>query len=141
MGEVRSRVYRGGVLETEDFPVGDVSEYLDQLDTMVWVDFCGPTEAQLDELAAELGLHELAVEDALGAAVVATDTSPRARATKPTASANTGRSRERLIPGTRSPPRPGCRPGISYGSAHPADPEGNEFCILRSNAERARVST
>ena len=22
-----------------------------------------------------------------------------------------------------------------------ADPEGNEFCILRSNAERARVST
>ena len=51
MGEVRSRVYRGGVLETEDFPVADVSEYLEQPDTMVWVDFCGPTEDQLDELA------------------------------------------------------------------------------------------
>ena len=33
---------------------------------MVWVDFCGPSKEQLDELAGELGLHELAVEDALG---------------------------------------------------------------------------
>ncbi len=66
MGETRSRVYRQGVLEAEDFPVTEVSEYLEQPDTMVWVDFCGPTEEQLDELAAELGLHELAVEDALG---------------------------------------------------------------------------
>ena len=66
MGEARSRVYRGGVLESEDFPVAEVSEYLEQPDTMVWVDFCGPTEEQLDELADELGLHELAVEDALG---------------------------------------------------------------------------
>ena len=34
-------------------------------DTVVWVDFCGPTKEQLHELADELGLHELAVEDAL----------------------------------------------------------------------------
>ena len=33
---------------------------------MVWVDFCGPSKEQLHELAGELGLHELAVEDALG---------------------------------------------------------------------------
>ena len=32
----------------------------------MWVDFCGPSKEQLHELAAELGLHELAVEDALG---------------------------------------------------------------------------
>jgi magnesium transporter len=31
----------------------------------VWVDFCAPSKGQLHELAAELGLHELAVEDAL----------------------------------------------------------------------------
>jgi magnesium transporter len=33
---------------------------------VVWVDLCGPSKEQLHELAVELGLHELAVEDALG---------------------------------------------------------------------------
>ena len=66
MDEARTRVYRKGVLEAKDFPVADVSEFLEEPDTLVWVDFCKPTKEQLDELAAELGLHELAVEDALG---------------------------------------------------------------------------
>lgn len=66
MGDARTRVYRKGVLESEDFPVADVSEFLDEPDTVVWVDFCAPTREQLDELASELNLHELAVEDALG---------------------------------------------------------------------------
>ncbi|HSB85710.1 MAG TPA: magnesium/cobalt transporter CorA [Ilumatobacteraceae bacterium] len=60
-----TRVYRNGVLEAEGFPVADVSELLQQDDTIVWVDLCGPTKEQLHELADELGLHELAVEDAL----------------------------------------------------------------------------
>ena len=62
----RIRWDRSGVLEAEDFPVAEVSEYLEQPDTIVWVDFCAPSKEQLDELAGELGLHELAVEDALG---------------------------------------------------------------------------
>ena len=66
MGDPMTRVYRKGVLEAEGFPVADVSEYLEEPDTVVWVDFCGPSKEQLHELAAELGLHELAVEDALG---------------------------------------------------------------------------
>ena len=66
MGDAMTRVYRKGVLEAEDFPVAEVSEYLEQPDTVVWVDFCAPSKEQLDELADELGLHELAVEDALG---------------------------------------------------------------------------
>src|SRR5687767_7141285 len=66
MDQARTRLYRKGVLEAEDFPVADVSEYLAESDTLVWVDFCIPTKEQLDELAGELGLHELAVEDALG---------------------------------------------------------------------------
>jgi magnesium transporter len=65
MGEASTRVYRKGVLDGENFPVADVSEYLEQPDTVVWVDFCAPSKGQLHELAAELGLHELAVEDAL----------------------------------------------------------------------------
>ena len=61
-----TRVYVKGVLDAEDFPVADVSDHLARDDTMVWVDLCDPTKEQLDELAEELGLHELAVEDALG---------------------------------------------------------------------------
>jgi magnesium transporter len=66
VADAMTRVYRKGVLEADHFPVADVSEYLDQPDTVVWVDFCGPSAEQLHELAGELGLHELAVEDALG---------------------------------------------------------------------------
>jgi magnesium transporter len=66
MDGARTRVYRKGELAAEDFPVADVSEYLEEPDTVVWVDFCGPSIDQLHEVAAELGLHELAVEDALG---------------------------------------------------------------------------
>ncbi|MDQ6697483.1 MAG: magnesium transporter CorA family protein [Actinomycetota bacterium] len=66
MGQACTRVYRKGTLDGEDFPVADVSEHLDEPDTIVWIDFCGPSKEQLHELATELGLHELAVEDALG---------------------------------------------------------------------------
>jgi magnesium transporter len=64
-GATRTRLYRKGVLELEDFPVADISEHLEEDDTVVWADFCGPSKEQLDELASELHLHELAVEDAL----------------------------------------------------------------------------
>ncbi|MGH9116508.1 MAG: magnesium transporter CorA family protein [Acidimicrobiales bacterium] len=65
MGEALTRVYRKGVLEAEGFPVADVSEHLEDPDTVVWVDLCGASKPDLHELADELGLHELAVEDAL----------------------------------------------------------------------------
>ena len=66
VAEIHSRVYSKGILEGEDFPVAEVSEYLRRPDTVVWVDFSSPTIEQLHEVADELGLHELAVEDALG---------------------------------------------------------------------------
>lgn len=62
----RTRVYRRGELEAEGFPVARVSDFLAEDATVVWVDLCGPTVDELHTLAAELGLHELAVEDALG---------------------------------------------------------------------------
>jgi magnesium transporter len=61
-----TRVYCNGVLEAEGFPLADVSEHLERPGTVVWVDFCRPDKEQLHDLAGELGLHELAVEDALG---------------------------------------------------------------------------
>ncbi len=66
MGNVRTRAYRGGVVEAEGFALQDVSDKLADPDTFVWVDFLDPAAGQLSQLADELGLHELAVEDALG---------------------------------------------------------------------------
>ena len=51
MKAAQTRVYRNGVLESEGFPVAEISEFLAQPDTVVWVDFCGPSKEQLDELA------------------------------------------------------------------------------------------
>ncbi len=65
MKPATTRAYRNGVVESENFPVADVSELLAEPDTIVWVDMCGPSKDDLHVLADELGLHELAVEDAL----------------------------------------------------------------------------
>lgn len=61
----RTRVYRDGVLAAEGIPVAEVSDYLADPETTVWLDFCGPTEADLAAISEELGLHPLAVEDAV----------------------------------------------------------------------------
>ncbi len=61
----RTRLYRKGVLEAEDFPVADVSDYLADKSAVAWFDMCEPTEADLASISEELGLHELAVEDAV----------------------------------------------------------------------------
>lgn len=47
-----------------DIPIGDISEYVHRPDYLVWVALLEPTLAELDEMAREFGLHELAVEDA-----------------------------------------------------------------------------
>ena len=65
MGQAQTRAYRDGKLEAEDFPVAGVSEQLALDDTFLWVDLASPSKDDLAQLADELGLHELAVEDAL----------------------------------------------------------------------------
>ncbi len=61
----RTRLYRRGKLEASDFPLDEVANHLDDPDSVVWVDFRSPTEADLATVGAELGLHALAIEDAL----------------------------------------------------------------------------
>jgi magnesium transporter len=61
----RTRVWRKGVLEKEDFPLEDVSDYLEQDDCVVWADLCVPDRDDLQAVADELGLDPLAVEDAV----------------------------------------------------------------------------
>lgn len=58
-------MWRKGVLEAEDFPVERVSDYLRQPDVVVWADFCLPGQDDLQQMAEELGLAPLAVEDAV----------------------------------------------------------------------------
>lgn len=60
-----TRAYRGGKLLAEGFPVDEVSDYLAKKDTVVWLDLAQPSRSDLDVIVEELGLHELAVEDAL----------------------------------------------------------------------------
>ena len=61
----RTRVWRKGVLENEDFPLEKVSDYIEQDDCVVWADLCVPDRDDLEQIADELGLSPLAVEDAL----------------------------------------------------------------------------
>ena len=47
-----------------DIPVADISEYVHRPNCLIWVALFEPTREELDEIAQEFGLHELAVEDA-----------------------------------------------------------------------------
>lgn len=61
----RTRCYHDGVLVDEDFPIEQVSEHLGRSDALLWVDLWSPDITELQLLADELGLHQLAVEDAI----------------------------------------------------------------------------
>ncbi len=62
---VRTRLWRGGRLEAEDFPIEQVSEHLQDEGALVWLDLCQPDHDLLRKLADELTLDPHAVEDAL----------------------------------------------------------------------------
>ncbi|WP_426573136.1 magnesium transporter CorA family protein [Aquihabitans sp. McL0605] len=63
----RSRIYRDGALVAEDVPEDELAGHLADDSSIVWVDLCDPNAAWLTAAAAELGLHELAIEDAIEA--------------------------------------------------------------------------
>jgi magnesium transporter len=62
---VSTRLYRDGALSAEDFPVEQVAEHIHDPAATVWVDLPAPADADIAVIADELGLHRLAVEDAL----------------------------------------------------------------------------
>jgi magnesium transporter len=47
-----------------DIPIEDISEYVSRPDCFVWVALFEPDSSELELMAQEFGLHELAVEDA-----------------------------------------------------------------------------
>jgi magnesium transporter len=64
-GTVRGRVWRDGKVVAEDFDFERISDYLEGSDSLTWVDICDPDHRILQELAGELVLEPLAVEDAI----------------------------------------------------------------------------
>jgi magnesium transporter len=62
---IRTRVWRSGTLEAEDFPFERVSDYLAEPDCLVWADLLRPNQTTLAQLAEELSLDQHAIEDAL----------------------------------------------------------------------------
>ncbi len=62
----RTRLYRAGELLDEGFPAEQLSERLDaDPDAIVWLDLYDPTQADLQIVTNEFGLHPLSVEDAI----------------------------------------------------------------------------
>ena len=62
-GSVRTRMWIGGQLQSENFPLTDVSTSLHSDGALVWVDLLNPDRDVIDRLADELGLDHRAVED------------------------------------------------------------------------------
>jgi magnesium transporter len=65
LGMARTRLYREGKVVSEDFPVGEISDYLGEEGACVWLDYCSPTSEEIASIADEFNLHPLAVEDAV----------------------------------------------------------------------------
>lgn len=62
---VTTRLYSHGTLTTEGFPVEEISDHIAEKGCTVWADFLSPSGADLAVISEELGLHPLAVEDAV----------------------------------------------------------------------------
>jgi magnesium transporter len=59
-----ARLYRGGQLEADDFPLDDISEHLKDPDSVIWLDLTDPRPEDYERVQQEFGLHRLAIEDA-----------------------------------------------------------------------------
>jgi len=62
---IRSRAWRDGVEVAADFPLADLDSWLGRDDVLVWLDILAPSPDDLAVLRDELGMDELAVEDAI----------------------------------------------------------------------------
>jgi magnesium transporter len=61
----QSRVYVDGVLVDAHVTLGNLKNFKRKRKTAIWVDLVDPTPSELELLGQELGLHPLAIEDAL----------------------------------------------------------------------------
>ncbi|MGT2463351.1 magnesium transporter CorA family protein [Sinomonas atrocyanea] len=62
---VRTRLYRDGKVEREDLALEEIEGLLAEEGATVWIDYESPSDEDLSAMETILGLHRLAVEDAL----------------------------------------------------------------------------
>ena len=62
---VMTRAWRNGTAAERDFSVDRISDLIAEDGTFVWVDYTDPDPTDLEHVEAELGIHALAVEDAV----------------------------------------------------------------------------
>ncbi len=65
---VRTTLWLKGGEVVEGFPLSEVSEHLEEVGSLVWVDLCDPSPDMLDAIAGELSLDPHAVEDSIASA-------------------------------------------------------------------------
>jgi magnesium transporter len=63
--QARTRLYKGGRLAAQGFPVERISDHLADGPAVVWLDLRDPDRGDLAVLQEEFGLHPVAIEDAL----------------------------------------------------------------------------
>lgn len=61
----QTRLYRNGIVDNSGFPLSDISELAKDESVTLWADFVSPGLEELALIEDELGLHHLAIEDAL----------------------------------------------------------------------------
>ncbi|MFC5744033.1 magnesium transporter CorA family protein [Actinomadura rugatobispora] len=66
-GPVRTRMWRNGDLEAENFPIAELGPRLRETGTVVWLDLLAPADTDLRLVTDELGLSPVAVEDSVTA--------------------------------------------------------------------------
>jgi magnesium transporter len=62
---IHTRAWRDGEIVADGFPLSELDGWLAKEDTLVWADLCVADEVVLRQLAEELGLSPLAVEDSV----------------------------------------------------------------------------
>jgi len=60
-----TRLYQSGKLVAEGFPVSEISDHLANPASVIWLDLEDPDKGDLGVITEELGLHPLAVDDAV----------------------------------------------------------------------------
>ncbi len=62
---IHTRAWRDGEVVADGFPLSELDGWLANKDALVWADLCVADETVLNQLAEELGLSPLAVEDSV----------------------------------------------------------------------------
>ncbi|WP_284975706.1 magnesium transporter CorA family protein [Arthrobacter sp. efr-133-TYG-104] len=62
---MRTRLYRDGRIEREDLRIEELDDLIHEEGATVWIDYTSPSVEDLEAIEKALGLHRLAVEDAV----------------------------------------------------------------------------